>query len=282
MTRRLTPADVRYVRDHELPADALFERRFGRLGEREIRGGVDLVSDLPLDRAEWRAADATGLMTVRGHAAVFDRLSLDLGWFQEKIDAAAFDAVLASAPHVTLNYMHDDSYILGSTRAADANNGGLELRTDDVGLRFFSVVIHDPETKSIPSYAEDMRIGMLAGVIRQASFCFCVGEEEVFIDSEGNMTRTILTIDELFDVCVCPMGAYPQTDSEVVRGLVSEFAQARTAAGAGSNDHGGSDMGELLAAALEEAAAARQRTFEDADVRRRLARVHATTSRRYR
>src|SRR5207249_1039954 len=64
------------------------ERRFGRFGEREQR-------EFPIDVEEVRASGAgEGQFTVRGHAAVFEQWSLDLGGFREKIDPAAFDEVL--------------------------------------------------------------------------------------------------------------------------------------------------------------------------------------------
>jgi HK97 family phage prohead protease len=146
---------------------------------------------------------------VRGHAAVYDRKSLDLGGFQE-IVARAFD-VLDSDPLVHLNWDHDMGRALASTRSKTYL---LELREDPKGLHFYAKVA--PTTA-----AKDLRILMEGGVIDQASFAFTVAEDTWEIRNQGKpdevVVRTIQQVGELFDVTVTAQGAYPQTDSQVVR-----------------------------------------------------------------
>lgn len=251
-----TPQLFRSIR----PTDAL-ERAFGSFGGVELRGGIALLSELPL--AEARIAnDGAGVMTVKGHASVFDRMSLDLGGFRERIAPGAFDQVLDGQPHTTLNWNHDDRWILGSTRAPDQQNGGLELQIDPVGLRFFSRVVHDPATLEPPSYAQDLRIAMGAGLVSQASFAFTVGDEEWLIDSQGNFTRTILRVEGLYDVCVCAMGAYPSTDSHLLRAALAQRAlEHATKTGRLPAD---TDVRELIAHAFRVDLGATRDAAEDA------------------
>jgi HK97 family phage prohead protease len=196
--------------------DQEIEKRFGQFGGVERRGGLP-VSDIPLE-LEWRASgdpQRDGQMVVKGYAAVFNRLSMDLGGFREKIVPGAFDNALAADPHVLLLWDHASSLILGSTRATDPES--LELRSDQNGLRFFSRVV--PTT-----YASDLRALMDAGIVRQASFGFTVERDSWTIDDKENVTRTIIEISSLFDVTVTAMGAYPQTASSLVRQRAYDFA----------------------------------------------------------
>lgn len=144
-------------------------------------------------------------VTLRGHAAVFDLLSHDLGGFREKIAPGAFRDVLASDPDVHLVQDHDTRLVLGRTRSKT-----LELREDARGLHVWDRM---PPT----TYAKDLAILMERGDIDQMSFKFTVDEEEWAEDAEGNVTATILKVRELFDVTVCAQGAYPQTDAQLVR-----------------------------------------------------------------
>lgn len=168
---------------------------------------------LPIE-AEWRASGAGGgQMTVRGHASVFDRLSLDLGGFRERIARGAFDAVLDTNPDVHLVWDHSTTHVLARTK-----NKTLELRVDPVGLHYWA--------KTAPtSYAADLRVLMERGDIDQASFSFTVAKDEWEVDDAENVTRTILEIGELFDVTITAQGAYPQTDAKVVAHMRSLLQQ---------------------------------------------------------
>jgi phage head maturation protease len=110
----------------------------------------------------------------------------------------------------------------------------------------------------------DLAILMRSGVVSQSSFKFIVGVDEWHIDSADNITRTILEIEALYDVCACAIAAYPQTDSEASR---DGLAAIDDPAASGPS-----------AEALAEADAARQRTLDEVDRRRRLASASATTT----
>jgi hypothetical protein len=203
------------------PALDAFERRYGRFGEREQRELPIVVDEVRDSRTQ------DGQFTLRGHAAVFDQFSLDLGGFREKIDRAAFDNVLDRNPDAWLLWDHDTRFVLART-----TNKTLELRIDPRGLHYWARV-------APTSYAADLRLLMERGDIDQASFAFTVKRDDWnIIEGEGGdeerVERTILEVGELYDVTVTAMGAYPQTDSQVVAERAIDYAttNGRLAGGA--------------------------------------------------
>jgi HK97 family phage prohead protease len=175
---------------------------------------------LPLEDVEWRKSGAgDGQLTVRGHAAVFNRLSLDLGGFRERIAPDAFTAALDRNPDVHALWDHDTKYVLARTK-----NKTLDLREDPQGLHFWAKVADT-------SYAKDLRLLMERGDVDQASFAFTVARDEWTTDDHENVTRTILEVGELYDVTITAQGAYPQTDAAVVAHMRSriktEIAEGR-------------------------------------------------------
>lgn len=188
-----------------------FRERFGDFGGREKRV-------LPFVVEEIRASGAgDGQFTIRGHAAVFNRWSLDLGGFRERIAKGAFDAVLERNPDVLALWDHDTALTLARTK-----NKTLELRIDPVGLHYWARV-------APTSYAEDLRVLLERGDVDQASFAFTIapGGQEWKIREEDDGTevveRTITEIADLYDVTVTAMGAYPQTDSSIARSLALSY-----------------------------------------------------------
>ena len=190
-----------------------FEARCGRFGERERRSLP--FADAGIEVRE--SGEGPDAYTVKGHAAVFNRKSLDLGGFQEVIAAGAFDSVLDRSPHVLLLWDHDTRYQLASTKT-----NRLELRIDPRGLHYWARVVGST------SHARDLRYLMDAGEVDQSSFAFTVARDTWEIkngkDGEETVLRTIEEVGELFDVTVTAMGAYPQTDSSVVRAYAMNYA----------------------------------------------------------
>lgn len=167
---------------------------------------------LPLEDVEWRKSGAgDGQLTVRGHAAVFGRLSLDLGGFQERIAPNAFGSALDRNPDVHALWDHDTKMVLARTK-----NKTLDLREDPVGLHFWAKVADT-------SYARDLKVLMERGDVDQASFAFTVARDEWTTDENDNVTRTILEVGELYDVTITAQGAYPQTDASVVAHMRSRL-----------------------------------------------------------
>lgn len=163
-----------------------------------------------------------GSLQVIGHAAVFGKPSVEMnspfGTFTEYMDPSAFNNVLSRGGDVLLTWDHDSRWILGRT-----GNNTLELSVDPTGLRYWSRIAD-------VSYARDLATLMEGGYLNQSSFLFRIakgGEEWSFTeDPEGHeiVTRTIYEVGELYDVCVCAAGAYPDTDSGLMRTLALDYA----------------------------------------------------------
>ena len=164
-----------------------------------------------LDEIEWRKAQngRSENYTLRGHAAVFNKLSDDLGGFRELLEPGAFRAALRGKPDVRLLFNHDESKVLARTTADVDGKPSLELREDKDGLHVWAVV--QPRT-----WVNDLAVEMTAGLIDQMSFAFSIreGGDEWVIAEDGTVVRTIRAdgIETLYDVSVVTYPAYPQTE----------------------------------------------------------------------
>lgn len=158
-----------------------------------------------------------GQPRVVGYAAVFNRLSDDLGGMREKIDRHAFDDAIAAGVDVRALWQHDTSYVLGRT-----TNGTLRLSTDINGLK---VDITPPPTQ----WAQDAVTSMRRGDVNQMSFGFYVpqGGDSWETDAAGQMVRTLRKV-ELLEVSPVTFAAYPQT-SVSVRAKLDELRAQQVA-----------------------------------------------------
>ena len=185
-----------------------------------------VVADVPV--TQWRVVDPSqsgdGSWIIEGYGAVFgQRTRLWNGRsfvVTEQIQQGAFRDALERVDHqdpvertlVHLNYGHDMMSAVASTDAPGPI-GRLALREDQTGLWFSSrVAADDPDVQR-------MVAKMRHGIVRQASFAFTVDKETVTYgtadDGRDLEDVTIEKVRDLFDVCVCPQGAYPQTESFV-------------------------------------------------------------------
>jgi HK97 family phage prohead protease len=162
------------------------------------------VLPFTFDELEVRA-NADGSTSFVGHAAVFDRLSLDLGGFRERITRGAFSTVLDAHPDVRFLWNHNADFPLART-----TNQTLELSEDPRGLRVFARI-------APTSMGNDLATLIKRGDISQMSFAFSVadGGDEWLTQSDGSVIRTINEIGSLFEVSAVTFPAYPQTDASV-------------------------------------------------------------------
>lgn len=138
--------------------------------------------------------------TIVGYAAVFSEEADIGGYFKERIDPEAFDGVLERSDVHAL-YNHDYGKVLGRS-----SSGTLRLETDEKGLR---VEIDLPDTND----ARDLIVQIERGDIDQMSFMFSMDGGVQEWDESGEVpVRTIKQVGELYDVSVCPRGAYPTTE----------------------------------------------------------------------
>jgi hypothetical protein len=154
-------------------------------------------------------------VVLRGHAAVFDTLSENMGGWYERIARGAFDdAIRTDDVRALLN--HDSNFILGRTKS-----GTLSLSTDERGL---AVEIQLPDTSTIADLVvEPIR----RGDISQMSFAFRVkaGGQKWDEDDEGRTIRTVTAV-KLFDVSPVTYPAYAETDVAVR--AMSEWRSSNT------------------------------------------------------
>ena len=169
------------------------------------------------DTLEIRAAEGEQAKKIRGHAAVFNKLSEDFGGWRETIDPGAFtDAIKRDDVRALVN--HDPTLILGRNKA-----GTLSLSEDEKGL---AIEIDPPDTQ----YARDLMVSIERRDISQMSFAFNIdgkaGERwevngvetkpvDAFMamfDGKKHDIQRHITKVRLYDVSPVTFPAYPQTD----------------------------------------------------------------------
>lgn len=169
-----------------------------------------LESDMNIERREF-ATDQLEIEErgegrvprIRGHAAVFNELSVDLGGFREQVSPGAFlEAIEKDDVRALMN--HDPNRILGRNRSKT-----LELIEDARGL---AIVIDPPDTQ----YSRDLVTSIKRGDISQMSFGFTVrpGGQSWEKNDDGIVIRTLKKV-RLFDVSPVTFPAYAQTDVAV-------------------------------------------------------------------
>ena len=153
---------------------------------------------------------------ITGHAAVFNSLSEMLWGFRETIAPGAFrDAIEKSDVRALVN--HEPSFVLGRKK-----NGTLKLWEDERGL---AIDIDPPETQ----WANDLLVSIGRGDIDQMSFGFTVAEDS-WDTVDGETRRTILRVDELFDVSPVTFPAYPETDTALRARFAEQIENLRAPA----------------------------------------------------
>lgn len=144
-------------------------------------------------------------MIVEGYAAVFNQptvlYKIDGIEYKETIDRKAFDN--CNMKDCCLKYNHSENFLI----LARVRGGSLELRVDDYGLYFKAKLFNTQSSRDVYEIIK-------AGGLDQCSFAFTVESESYDRD---NRTRTILGIDYLYDVAVCPLGAYGDSTSVSAR-----------------------------------------------------------------
>lgn len=152
-------------------------------------------SDMHLERR------AEGAPMIRGYAAVFNQLSLPIGYgFRERIETGAFAATLTDDIRGLWN--HNPDYVLGRT-----TNGTLRLNEDEMGLR---IEMDPPETQLASHFLANIE----RGDVNQMSFLFRTLEDTWDEDENGDLVRTLLKV-KLFEVSPVTFPAYPQTSVSV-------------------------------------------------------------------
>jgi uncharacterized protein len=179
------------------------------------------LGDVKMDKSG--DPDAKGQWTMRGHAAVFNRRSHDLGGFRTVIEPSFFNQILDTNPDVHLNREHDMRMLLARTLSSKSK---LELRVDPYGLHTYARFVKTP-------LAEETAALMEAGVLDQMSFACDIALDRWEQDENGDITRYLLDCGGLYDVALCAQGAFPQTDSQLIASVHDAGALLASAQEAG-------------------------------------------------
>ncbi len=166
---------------------------------------------------------ADGRAAIVGYAAVYNRLSLDLGGFREEILPGAFDKILGrqrGRQDVVALFNHDSNIVLGRT-----SSGTLELSSDDKGLRY---VVTPPVSRA------DVLELIQRRDVRGSSFAFTVGKDgEGFRQGDdGKAVRQIREVSGLYDVGPVLVPAYPATSASVAMRSYEAWLASQTPAAA--------------------------------------------------
>lgn len=135
--------------------------------------------------------------TLIGYAAKFDKLSVPLFGFREKIRKGAFaDSIKKN--NVRALWNHNTDFVLGSTK-----NGTLQLDEDKKGLRF---EIDLPDTQA----GRDAAVSVSRGDVDGMSFAFEATKQEWDESNDKNVVRTLIEVD-VKEISPTAFPAYPST-----------------------------------------------------------------------
>lgn len=142
-----------------------------------------------------------GKRQIAGYAAVFNKESVDLGGFVERIAPGAFRESIAGGDIRAL-WSHNSDLVLGRTA-----NRTLRLSEDDYGLKF---ELDLPDT----TLGRDAFTSIERGDVSGMSFGFSIQKREDQVWERGEPgkphLRTLLRVD-LFEVSPTAFPAYQQT-----------------------------------------------------------------------
>jgi len=148
---------------------------------------------------------ADGRAVIRGYAVVYNRLSLDLGGFRERILPGAFDKMLSrqrGRRDLVSYFNHNPDILLGRE-----SSGTLAVRSDDKGILF---EVTPPATRA------DVLELISRRDVKGASFAFTVekGGESFANDESGRVIREIRDA-QMYELGPVVTPAYPSTSAAV-------------------------------------------------------------------
>ena len=152
---------------------------------------------------------SSGREAIRGLAIPYNRLSLDLGGFRERILPGAFDKIIGrqrGRGEILSYYNHNSDMLLGRESA-----GTLEIIADDRGI---SYVVEPPDTTA----GRDVLALVRSRNLRGSSFAFTVGQkgERFTNDESGKAIREIVEASGLYELGPVNVPAYGSATSAVV------------------------------------------------------------------
>ena len=152
---------------------------------------------------------ANGREAIRGLAIPYNRLSVDLGGFRERILPGAFDKILSrqrGKQEIVSYFNHDSNWLLGRESA-----GTLEITADDRGI---SYTVEPPDTQA----GRDVLALVRSKNLRGSSFAFTVaprGGERFTTDENGRAIREVIEASGLYEMGPVVTPAYSSTSVAV-------------------------------------------------------------------
>lgn len=143
---------------------------------------------------------------LEGYAAVFNRLSVMLWGFREKIEPGFFENSLSD--DIRMLWQHDSAWVLGRTRART-----LMVWEDERGLGFEN----EPPNTQI---GRDAMVSIERGDVDQMSFGFTVlpNGDEWYEEDDGTLVRTLKRGGgKLTEISPVTFPAYKDTSVDIVR-----------------------------------------------------------------
>lgn len=173
-------------------------------------------ADMSMERRDFEFGDNDGLVVeqrsdgtavIRGYAVVYNRLSVPLGGFRERIMPGAFDEVLKrseSRVDLVSYFNHDANIMLGRE-----SSGTLRVWSDERGLGF---EVNPPKSR------EDILELVSRGDVRGASFTFQLRgpNAENWVEEDGMPVREVRSAS-IYELGPVVQPAYPETAVSVAR-----------------------------------------------------------------
>ena len=154
---------------------------------------------------------------IEGYAIVFNSLSNDLGGFREIIEQGAITEELIKNSDIICLMNHDIKR--GVLARSYHGRGSLKLDIDEHGLHYS---FEAPKT----ALGDEVLEGIRRGDISKCSFAFVCGEDNWTKDENGEYTRHVKKIKNLYDVSLVYHPAYDETEVKAdTRGLDELKAQ---------------------------------------------------------
>ena len=179
-----------------------------------LRSIADGVEHRMCEISEIRTAEDDEGKHIEGYAAVFNKLSVPIFGFREKIAPGAFKKTIKKEDIRAL-FNHDDNFVLGRNTA-----GTLELKEDKKGLFTRTT---PPDTQ----WAKDLMISIDRGDITGMSFQFRVVTDEW--STQDSTPIRILKEAKLYDISPVTFPAYPDTSVSVRALAYAATGQSDTA-----------------------------------------------------
>jgi Escherichia/Staphylococcus phage prohead protease len=139
-----------------------------------------------------------GMPLLKGHAAVFNSMSEDLGFFREIIRPGAFSDVIG-APDIVCLANHNVDRLIASVRS-----GSLQLAEDKRGLYMEA----DPNDTTI---CRDVVAEVRRRDMNGQSFSFDILSDSWRMEN-GVQVREVIKLERMYDVGPVVFPAYPATD----------------------------------------------------------------------